>query len=403
MPGKLNREISIVYDLLFGYTDKMKELRNELDIGQFKLPVDTALVIKINNYSLLTADMSEFRKEEIQQNVLNQLNRLADRYSTDILSALIEEDMLVLFYSVEFARNDRKKEKVLSFASCLKKSLEAETDFKYSIGLGRIYNNLKGLIFSYKEALNVCRSCYFRERDSVMHIDEMVEFTNDIPIFISEMETKLLDKMRLGNIENIDYYFQEIVNSIMEEKVEPDTIKVKILDLIYRVLEEVNKITDDSGESLYELSALIRKILQSDTEKRMKKYIQRVGERLFAIVRRNNVVSNTKYSINQALDYIEKNYNKDLSLKIVSRKVGLSLYYFSHLFKEEIGESFVTYLNKFRISRAKKLLLNCKLNIAEIAYRVGYNDPNYFTRVFKEYEDITPSEFRIREENQPSF
>ena len=403
MPENLNREISIVYDLLFGYTDKMKGLRNELDIGQFKLPVDAALVIKINNYELLTADISEFRKEEIQQDILTNLNNLACNYSQDILSALIEEDMLVLFYSADFIEEENAKEKIISFGEYLKKELEEKNEYTFSIGLGRIYDNLKGLIFSYKEALNVCKSCYFREKNSVMHIDEMVKFTNDVPIFISEMETKLIDKIESANLENIDYYFLEIVNSIMEEKLEPDTVKIKILDFIYRIIEEINEVTEDEGESFYELSSFMREILQAETERKVRKYIQKIGDKLFTILRKSKGESSSKYSVNQALDYIENNYNKDLSLKKVSKKVGLSLYYFSHLFKEEVGVSFVTYLNKFRIKKAKEFLVNSKMNIAEISFEVGYNDPNYFTRVFKEYEELTPSEFRIKKENQPTF
>ena len=403
MPENLNREISIVYDLLFGYTDKMKGLRNELDIGQFQLPVDAALVIKINNYELLTSDISEFRKEEIQQNILTNLNNLACDYSQDILSALIEEDMLVLFYSADFIDNENPKEEVIEFGEFLKSNLEEKSEYTFSIGLGRIYDNLKGLIFSYKEALNVCKSCYFREKNSVMHIDEMVKFTNDVPIFISEMETKLIDKIESVNLENIDYYFLEIVNSIMEEKLEPDTVKIKILDFIYRIIEEINEVIEDEGESFYELSSYMREILQAETERKMRKYIQKIGDKLFTILRKSKGESSSKYSVNQALDYIENNYKKDLSLKKVSKEVGLSLYYFSHLFKEEVGVSFVTYLNKFRIKKAKELLVNSKLNIAEISFDVGYNDPNYFTRVFKEYEDLTPSEFRIRKEKQPKF
>ncbi len=403
MPENLKREISIVYDLLFGYTDKMKGLRNEIDIGKFKLPVDAALVIKINNYPLLTSEISEFRKEEIQQNILNKLNSLADKFSEDILSAAIEADMLVLFYSTEFLKSDDIKEELISYGKYIKKGLEEDSEYKYSIGLGRSYDNLKGLIFSYKEALEVCKNCYFREGNSVMYIDDMVNFSNDIPIFISEMEIKLIDKITSSNLENIDYYFLEIVNNILEQKLDPNTIKVKILDLIYRIIEEINKVSEGNEEAVYELSSHMREILQSKREKEMLKYIHKVGDKLFSLLRKNEGESSTKRSINQALNYIENNYKKDISLKTVAKEVGLSLYYFSHLFKEEIGVSFVSYLNEFRIKKAKELLGNSKLNIAEISFEVGYNDPNYFTRVFKEYENLTPSEFRTKLKNKPEF
>jgi two-component system response regulator YesN len=394
MSDQLNREISIVYDLLFGYTDKMKNLREGLDIGDFRLPVDTALVIKANNYSLLTSDKSEFRKEELQQDILNIINGVASNNSSDLLSALIEEDMFVLFFSTRFASEG--KSDILEYARVIKNRLEENTSFEYSLGIGRSYDNLKGLIFSYKEAMNVCKSCYFQQNKDVMYIDQMVEFKKDVPIFITEMETKLIDKIQSGNLDNIEFVFQEIINSMTEEKLEPEAIKIRVLDLIYRVIEEVEKVTDDSRESLYELFSWIRKILQMETQKEMNRIIYNLSDKLFDILRRYRKGSNTRHSINQALNYIEENYSKDLSLKKVSDEVGLSLYYFSHLFKEEIGESFVTYLNKLRIRKSKLLLINSNFNIAEIAYKVGYNDQNYFTRVFKDYEDLTPSEFRIQ-------
>ncbi|MFW6409703.1 MAG: hypothetical protein ACOCZR_01560, partial [Halanaerobiales bacterium] len=99
MPDELNREISIVYDLLFGYTDKMENIRQQLDVGDFQLPVKTAMVIKIKNFNLIVERKSEFRKEELQQNTLNKLNELAAKTASDILSAVIDEDMLVLFFS----------------------------------------------------------------------------------------------------------------------------------------------------------------------------------------------------------------------------------------------------------------------------------------------------------------
>ena len=401
MSDQLNREISIVYDLLFGYTDKMRNLREGLDIGEFRLPVDTALVIKANNYAILTSEKSEFRKEEIQNDILNTINQAAANNVSEKLSAMIEEDMFVLFFSTDFA--ERGKNDIISFAREIKRILEEKSTFSFSIGVGREYENLKGLIFSYKEALNACKSCYFREKEDVMYIDQMVEFQNEIPIFITEMETKLIDKVKAGNLDNVELIFQEIVNNIIEEKLEPETIKIRVLDLIYRVIEEVEKATTDSRESLYEVSSWIREILKVETKRDMSRITTKISNKLFDILRRYRKGSNTRHSINQALDYIEDNFNKDLSLKKVSDEVGLSIYYFSHLFKEEVGESFVTFLNKLRIRKSKQLLVNSNFNIAEIAYRVGYNDQNYYTRVFKEYEGVTPSEFRIKNQGLSAF
>jgi len=112
--------------------------------------------------------------------------------------------------------------------------------------------------------------------------------------------------------------------------------------------------------------------------------------------------SDKQYSRNQesvinAIDYIKKNYhNKDISLQKVSSEVSLSHYYFSHIFKDEFKITFIEYLTKVRMEASAKLLKNRKLNVNQVAYAVGYQDPNYFSKVFKRYMKTSPIEYRER-------
>ena len=99
----------------------------------------------------------------------------------------------------------------------------------------------------------------------------------------------------------------------------------------------------------------------------------------------------------KAKDYIIQNYNKDISLDDVSRQLDLSSYYFSKLFKEETGSNFVEYVTSLRIQKAKELLKEDRdCSMKEICSSVGYSDPNYFSRIFKKNEGITPTEYRER-------
>lgn len=104
-------------------------------------------------------------------------------------------------------------------------------------------------------------------------------------------------------------------------------------------------------------------------------------------------------SIRKAMEYIDTYYYADLSLKKVAEHVHLNPSYLSTLFKDELKLSFVEYLTRFRIQRAKQLLLTTDLNVTEIAEKVGYATPKYFNKVFKEQEKVTPSGFRKKSEN----
>ena len=100
--------------------------------------------------------------------------------------------------------------------------------------------------------------------------------------------------------------------------------------------------------------------------------------------------------IEKAKSYIRDNYKKDISLDEVSREVDISPYYFSKLFKQETGGNFIEYLTEVRLRNARELLKDSGLSIKEICAESGYSDPNYFSRIFKKYEGMTPSEFRER-------
>jgi len=110
--------------------------------------------------------------------------------------------------------------------------------------------------------------------------------------------------------------------------------------------------------------------------------------------------SDKQYSRNQeavlrAIAFIKKNYHdKDISLQKVAAEVSLSHYYFSHIFKDELKITFIEYLTKTRMEASAKLLKNRNLSVNQIAYAVGYQDPNYFSKVFKRYMKTSPIESR---------
>lgn len=96
----------------------------------------------------------------------------------------------------------------------------------------------------------------------------------------------------------------------------------------------------------------------------------------------------------KALAYIHDNYDKDLSMTMVSNHVSLNYSYFSERFKEYVGESFVSYLKKLRVRKAKELLERTDGRIYEIGRRVGFENPKQFNRVFREIEGISAMEYR---------
>ena len=101
-------------------------------------------------------------------------------------------------------------------------------------------------------------------------------------------------------------------------------------------------------------------------------------------------------AVEQGCRFIEENFSRDISLEDAAEYCGLSSFYFSRLFKKKKKITFIDFLTNRRIEEAKKLLSRGELSIKEISSRTGYSDPNYFTRVFKRVEDLSPSAYRSK-------
>lgn len=118
-----------------------------------------------------------------------------------------------------------------------------------------------------------------------------------------------------------------------------------------------------------------------------------------AVTLREENLSAMKYShvISRAEKYVAENFcDPNISLISVAKYVGLSAAHFSTVFSQTVGRPFINYLTAMRIERAKKLLATTNMKLSTIAMDIGYNEPNYFSHVFRKLEGITPKEYRNR-------
>lgn len=114
--------------------------------------------------------------------------------------------------------------------------------------------------------------------------------------------------------------------------------------------------------------------------------------KLFDSICRNSYGGN-EY-IKKAMVYMSENYAEKMSLEDVAGKVYVSGAYLSRLFSKETGQSFTDNLNLIRITHARKLLVDHRIQVSEVAYQVGFNDPKYFSQVFRKLTGNTPMGYK---------
>ncbi|MFC4776662.1 helix-turn-helix domain-containing protein [Paenibacillus sp. GCM10023252] len=232
------------------------------------------------------------------------------------------------------------------------------------------------------------------ESNQVIDMDTLVANGSYKFHYPFEAEKSLIHAIRMGQEEealsSLDLFIQEV-----ERHVE---VELYVQQAMYQLLGSVHHsllsagfpiFALHEGENLYaELSELR---LTMDMRRWFKVKI------IAPYVLEINTFYDTqlKQSVQQVIRLIGQNYMKDLSLEDYCDQVGVtSISTMSRAFKETTGTNYVDYLTQFRVERSKELLMRTDMKIVEVAESVGYQH-SYYNRVFKRYEGVTPSQYRI--------
>ena len=155
------------------------------------------------------------------------------------------------------------------------------------------------------------------------------------------------------------------------------------------VTNYILKLTSEPDEIERELLRAKAQLDQADgADRRMKSgESERGGDAVHAVKNQR---------LTAALNYLENHYFEDISLSTVADFVGVTPNYLGKIFLLYRGCTFTDELNRMRISKAKSLLDDPSYRIYEVAEKAGFSNTTYFFRVFKKYENCTPTEYRAQ-------
>ncbi|MVQ35168.1 response regulator [Paenibacillus sp. MAH-34] len=154
---------------------------------------------------------------------------------------------------------------------------------------------------------------------------------------------------------------------------------------VLRELREMNSLDVQEEEQVWR---------QLDTSESIQHLLQ-VMVQLAAIgLEGTNKKKNSELLMTAAKEYIRTHYSNDFGIEDIASSLGISSSYFSLLFKQQFGETFVEYVTKHRMELAKSMLLHSDKSITDIGRSVGYTERRYFTKVFQKFTGEIPSEYR---------
>lgn len=215
-----------------------------------------------------------------------------------------------------------------------------------------------------------------------------------------ESERELLGKVKIGDRTGAKEILNRILGTILfHNPGDLGVLKARLLEL----LSVLSRAAVEGGVNIDVMLdknlAYVNKVMHINNEQDLCAWISIALNEFIELVY-SSQDSKKLTQISPAINYIDANYDKSVTLARIAKASHLSGSRLAHIFKEQMGITIIDYLTSVRIERAKQLLLGTDQNCTEICFEVGYNNQSYFTRTFKELVGLTPRQFRLRNQRK---
>ncbi len=215
-----------------------------------------------------------------------------------------------------------------------------------------------------------------------------------------ESERELMGKVKIGDRTGAKEILNSILGTILFKTIgDLGILKARMLEL----LSILSRSAVEGGVSIDVMLEknlnYVNKVMRINNQEDLCAWISTALNEFIELVYSSQDARKVS-QIRPAINYIDANYNKPITLADVARASHLSVSRLAHIFKEQMGITIIDYLTSVRIERAKQLLLATDQNCTEICFEVGYNNQSYFTRSFKGFVGMTPRQFRTKNQRK---
>ena len=271
------------------------------------------------------------------------------------------------------------------------KELELQLSGRLYMGVSKSSDSFQELKEQYFQALDALKQYIYPGSERIFFTDDFGR-EKDI-VFSNEICGRIIDGIRSGNVLAVKEQLKGFLEEYRRKKCRIIPMKRQFL-LLQRAIEALSEELGMDPNSSMALGNYIRNIEEvrdfDEIERFWISSLEKITEEAGAIAERKM----NSYYINQILDFVQENFTRELSLDDVAEHVNLSAGYLSNYFKGKMGMTFVDYLTKLRIEKAKELLMHSNEKIYRIAEQVGYKNSQYFVTIFKKKTGVTPEEYR---------
>ncbi|MBR6159249.1 MAG: response regulator [Lachnospiraceae bacterium] len=263
-----------------------------------------------------------------------------------------------------------------------------------SAGIGRTYGNAESIHASFLEAKDAFHYRIFVGENQALCIND-VDPTSTIEDYVSEKQIRhIMRQVKVGTKESIEKEIREFIDKLKRSNINLSQLQVFYAEFMVELMRlcrgHVISISETGFGNVNTNEELAGFSSMDEFADRLIELSSILWEKISA-----GRMDTTKKLGEDAKQYIADHYSEStLSVDEICSHLGVGTSYFSSVFKKETGVSFVTYLTEVRMNEAQRLLDTTDEKSYIIAGMVGYEEPNYFSYVFKKHFGISPSKYR---------
>jgi len=215
-----------------------------------------------------------------------------------------------------------------------------------------------------------------------------------------ESERELIGKVKIGDRTGAKEILNSILGTILfHNPGDLGVLKARLLELLSILSRSAVEGGVDIDVMLEKNLTFVNKVMQINNQQDLCAWISTALNEFVELVYSSQDARKVT-QIRPAINYIDANYDKHITLADIAKVSYLSVSRLAHLFKEQMGITIIDYLTSVRIERAKQMLLATEQSCTEICFQVGYNNQSYFSRTFKDLVGMSPRQFRARNQRR---
>ncbi|MGG1516638.1 helix-turn-helix domain-containing protein [Paenibacillus oryzisoli] len=269
----------------------------------------------------------------------------------------------------------------------------------FTVSVSTVRRTLSELPTAYQEALEAMEYKMVYGTQTVIFHDQIQSFNRSY-VYSLENEQQLINYVKAGDFEHAKSILDEVITHNLTDKgLSIDMVRCLMFDLISTMMKSAIEVNLDQTELYMDNMKAIEELMNGVTVTammdRMIVFLGKVCDHVHAKKRSRNFLLKEN-----VLEFINREFrDHNLSITTISDEFDMHPSYLSRYFKEQVGETFTDYINKFRVNKAIELLQNDEILIKDICDLAGFYSISTFIRLFKKYEGVTPSVYRESRKN----